>query len=223
MPARSRVAAPRGLFITLEGGEGVGKSTQAARLAERLRAAGRVVLTTREPGGSPRAERIRAHLLSGAAERHGRFAEALLFAAARADHLARTIRPALASGAVVICDRFTDSTRVYQGAVGEVASELLSALDRVSTDATRPDLTLLLDVPTAIGLERARARRTARGEAEDRFEREDRAYHERVREAFLAIARAEPARCRVVDASPEPEVVAAAVWRAAASAVRVAR
>ncbi len=154
----------RGVFITLEGGEGAGKSTQAARLAATLRArTGRPVVVTREPGGSPRAEEIRAAVLAGVAKPYGPFAEALLFSAARLDHLETLIRPALARGETVICDRFLDSTRAYQGAAGGLDGELLDALERVVVGPTRPDLTLILDLPAETGLARARARGAAAG------------------------------------------------------------
>ncbi|MFG1417121.1 dTMP kinase [Xanthobacter sp. V0B-10] len=199
---------PRGWFITLEGGEGTGKSTQARLLAEHLRARGRRVVETREPGGSAGAEAVRHVLLSGAAEPLGPRVEALLFAAARADHVDTLIAPALAEGAVVVCDRFIDSTRVYQGAVGRVEEDLLRALERVCVRA-RPDLTLVLDVPPDVGLARASAR--GKGAVADRFEKEGLAYHTAVRDAFLALAAADPARCAVVDATPAAEAVAARV------------
>ncbi|WP_454916111.1 dTMP kinase [Xanthobacter sediminis] len=198
----------RGWFITLEGGEGTGKSTQARLLAAHLRARGRDVVETREPGGSAGAEAVRHVLLSGAAEPLGPRVEALLFAAARADHVETLVAPALAAGQVVVCDRFLDSTRVYQGALGEVEADLLTALERLCI-RTRPDLTLVLDVPPDIGLARAASR--GKGAVADRFEKEGLAYHTAVRNAFLARAAAEPERCAVVDATPAAEVVAARV------------
>lgn len=210
-----------GLFITFEGGEGAGKSTQVQRLAERLTAAGRETVLTREPGGSPRAERIRASILAGEGKPYGPLAEALMFCAARADHLETVIRPALARGAVVVCDRFSDSTRAYQGSRGEVDEAVLGALERVVVGETRPDLTFILDVPAEIGLERAAARRQAGREAADRFEQEDLAFHARLREAFLAIARREPGRCRVVDATQAPDGVAEEVWSSVAERLGV--
>ena len=200
-----------GLFITLEGGEGTGKSTQARRLAQWLRELGREVVETREPGGSPGAEAVRHVLLSGAAQPLGPAAEALLFAAARADHVDRLIRPALEAGRDVICDRFIDSTRVYQGAVGAVAPDLLDALEDMAAGATRPNLTLILDVPPDIGLARAAAR--GKGAVADRFEKEGADYHAAVREAFLARAAAAPERCVVVDATADADAVADAVTR----------
>ncbi|MFG1179559.1 dTMP kinase [Xanthobacter sp. DSM 14520] len=198
----------QGRFITLEGGEGTGKSTQARRLAAHLRTLGHTVVETREPGGSPGAEAVRHVLLSGAAEPLGPVAEALLFAAARTDHVQTLIRPALAAGTIVICDRFIDSTRVYQGAVGQVAPPLLDALEEMATGGTRPDLTLILDVPPETGLARA----AARGNGDlDRFEKEGAAYHAAVREAFVARAAQAPARCVLVDATPDPDAVAAQI------------
>ncbi|NGM34598.1 dTMP kinase [Methylobacterium sp. DB0501] len=208
-----------GCFITFEGGEGAGKSTQIAKLAAWLRAGaeGREVVTTREPGGSPRAERIRAAVLAGAGKPYGPFAEALMFAAARLDHLATLIRPSLARGAVVLCDRFSDSTRAYQGAAGGVDAETLAALERVVVGATRPDLTLILDLPPEAGLARARQRDRAAARGPDRFEAEALGFHQRLRAAFLAIAEAEPARCAVIDARGTPESVAQAIRDAVAA------
>ena len=205
-----------GRFITFEGGEGAGKSTQIARLARRLEARGLEVVTTREPGGSERAERIRAALLAGGAKPLGSLAEALLFSAARHDHLEAKIRPALARGAFVLSDRFADSTRAYQGGGGEGALDpkLVAGLERLVVDATKPDLTLILDVPVKIGLARAAARRQSKAEDADRFEAEDMRFHERLREAFLAIAREEPGRCIVIDASAGPDAVEERVWAA---------
>lgn len=200
-----------GRFITFEGGEGTGKSTQARRLAAHLRARGLDVVETREPGGSPGAEAVRHVLLSGAAEPFGPQTEALLFAAARADHVDQLIRPALAAGRMVVCDRFFDSTRVYQGAVGDVPQTMLDALEEVAAGGARPDLTFVLDVPVELGLERA----AARGNGADRFEKEDAAYHERVRAAFLALAQKEANRFAVVDASGDPDTVAAEIARIA--------
>ncbi|GJD53418.1 Thymidylate kinase [Methylobacterium crusticola] len=224
------VAQRPGLFITFEGGEGAGKSTQIARLAARLRAGplarpasregapagGREVVTTREPGGSPRAEQIRTALLAGAAKPYGPFAEALLFSAARLDHLETLIRPALARGAVVLCDRFSDSTRAYQGAAGGVDPETLAALERVVVGATRPHLTLVLDLPPEVGLARARARDRAGARGPDRFEAEALGFHQRLRAAYRAIAEAEPTRCAVIDAHGSPDAVAQAIRAAVA-------
>ncbi len=202
--------ARRGCFITLEGGEGAGKSTQARMLAERLSLRGLECVTTREPGGSPHAEELRAVLLSGAVASLGPMAEALLFAAARVDHLDHTIRPALARGAYVICDRFADSTRAYQGALGNIDPRLILALEAVTVGATRPDLTLMLDLPAEVGLARARARRG--GGATDRFESEGVEFHRGLRSSFLDIAAGEPSRCFVIDASGTPAGIAESIW-----------
>jgi dTMP kinase len=198
-------------FITFEGGEGSGKSTQIRLLAERLKAAGITSVLTREPGGTPTAESIRRLLLSGAAQQLGVDGEAVLFAAARADHVERVIRPALAGGQWVLSDRFFDSTHVYQASADRA---FLDALDRVAVGSTRPDLTLILDVSAQVGIARAAERIAAAGTEPDRFERDDIALHEERRQAFLEIAAAEPERCRVIDASRPEGEVAAAVWQA---------
>ncbi|MGD0333813.1 MAG: dTMP kinase [Xanthobacteraceae bacterium] len=211
----------RGKFITFEGGEGTGKSTQAAMLALRLESLGLRVLLTREPGGSPGAEIIRHVLLSGAAKPFGPEAEAMLFAAARDDHIRCTILPALEAGQWVICDRFADSTRVYQGALGEVDQRLIKALERVSLGDVYPDLTLILDVPAALGLKRAARRRG--GANPDRFEAETIDFHDKLRQAYLALAAAEPERCVVVDAAAPKEKVARQVWKAVNSRLQPAR
>lgn len=203
------MAAPRGRFITLEGGEGAGKSTHARRLAAWLAERGVVVRLTREPGGSPRAEAIRELLLSGRAAPFGLDAEALLFAVARADHMEETVRPALGRGEWVICDRFMDSTRAYQGSAG-VATELLDRLEKLAVGPDRPDLTLIFDLPAAEGLARA----GARGGPADRFEADSLAVHESRRAAFLAIAAREPERCVVIDSRQDVEAVALAVQEA---------
>jgi dTMP kinase len=202
----------RGKFITFEGGEGTGKSTQAATLARRLQSMGIGVLLTREPGGSPGAEIIRHVLLSGAAKPLGPEAEAILFAAAREDHIKCAIMPALEAGKWVVCDRFADSTRVYQGAVGAVDARLIKALERVSVGELKPDLTFILDVPVGTGLKRAAGRR--RGSEPDRFEGEQFEFHEKLRRAYLALAQAEPARCVVIDASVSKKEAAKRVWNA---------
>lgn len=201
----------RGRFITFEGGEGAGKSTQARRLAAALRAEGREVVETREPGGSPGAEAIRSLLVCGEAERWTPTADALLMYAARSDHLDRTIRPALARGAWVVCDRFADSTRAYQG--GETTPELVAALEAAVVGDDWPDLTLIFDLSVVDGLARAEGR----GGGEARFEAKGAAFHERLRRAFLEIAAREPDRCVVIDAARSVEAVEAQV-RAAVSA-----
>jgi len=204
----------RGRFITFEGGEGAGKSTQARRLAERLRGAGREVVATREPGGSPGAEAIRGLVLTGAVDRWSPVTETLLMYGARRDHIERTIAPALARGAWVVCDRYADSTRAYQGVGGGVEPELIAALEAHVLDAARPDLTLVFDLPVEVGLARAEAHALAAGHAETRFESKGAAFHERLRQAFLQIAAAEPGRCALVDAAAAVDAVEARVWEA---------
>lgn len=208
-----RAIMQRGRFITFEGGEGAGKSTQARRLAQRLAARGIEAALTREPGGSPLAEDIRRALLSGVVAPLGPAAEAIMFSAARIDHLERTIRPALAQGRWVVCDRFSDSTRAYQGALGNLDPRFMRELERVTVGETRPDLTIMIDVPAQTGLARAKAR----AGAADRFEAESIDFHTGLRRAFLDIAAEEPARCVVVDGSAPPEAVEAAVWAAVES------
>jgi dTMP kinase len=205
----------RGKFITFEGGEGTGKSTQAAMLALRLESLGLGVQLTREPGGSPGAEIIRHVLLSGAAKPFGPEVEAMLFAAARDDHVQCTILPALEAGKWVISDRFTDSTRVYQGILGKVDERFIKGLERVSIGNLFPNLTVILDVPVELGLGRVKLRRGAA--APDRFEAENLVYHQKLRTAFLDIAAEQPARCVVVDASAAREAVAKEVWDAVQS------
>jgi dTMP kinase len=200
----------RGRFITFEGGEGTGKSTHAAALAQRLRTLGIAVELTREPGGSPGAEIVRHILLSGLAKPLGADTEAVLFAAARDDHVRSRILPALEQGKWVICDRFTDSTRVYQGVLGKVDRKLLNALERVTIGALKPDLTFILDAPAELGLTRAKRRR-GEGEA-DRFEGEGVEAHAAMREAFLRIAAEEPERCVPIDASRDKDAVAEQIW-----------
>jgi dTMP kinase len=208
-----RAMRPPGRFITFEGGEATGKSTQAAILASRLKSLGLGVLLTHEPGGSPGAEIMRHVLLSGAAKPLGQEAEAMLFAAARADHVKCTILPALSSGTWVICDRFADSTRVYQGVLGAVDERLIKALERVSIGDLHPDLTLVLDLPVELALQRAAQRRG--GSIPDRFEAEQVEFHERLREAYLALAAAEPHRCALIDAGGTEDEVAARIWQTA--------
>jgi dTMP kinase len=200
----------RGKFITFEGGEGTGKSTQAALLAIQLEGIGLGVLRTREPGGSPGAEIIRHVLLSGAAKPLGPDAEAMLFAAAREDHVRCTIEPALAAGRWVVCDRFADSTRVYQGVLGSVDQRLIKGLERVSIGDLIPNLTFILDAPVEVSTERSALRRG--NAAADRFEGESREFHARLREAFRAIAEAEPERCVVIDANVPRQQVAKQIW-----------
>lgn len=203
----------RGLFITFEGGEGAGKSTQIRALESFLRGRGRDVLVTREPGGSPGAEAVRHVLLSGAAEPFGPAMEALLFAAARSDHVEQVIRPAAAAGTDVLCDRFMDSSRVYQGVTGNLDRTFMAGLERVTIDGMVPDMTIILDLDPEEGLRRAGARRG--GDVADRFEKETLEIHRRRREAFLDIARREPVRCVVVDAARSQDAVSADVIAAA--------
>lgn len=203
-----------GCFITFEGGEGAGKSTQIERLRTRLEQLGQPVLVTREPGGSPHAEEVRAFILGGHAKHLGPFAEALLFAAARIDHLDKTIKPALRSGTHVLCDRFADSTRAYQGSVGNLDKGLIDQLETVTLRGVKPDLTFILDLPAETGLARAGARQAGKGEGADRFEKEDLSFHQSLRQAYLAIARAEPRRCVVINADQDPGEVETAIWAA---------
>ena len=203
----------RGFFITFEGGEGAGKSTQIDRLARKLSAKKYDVVVTREPGGSPGAEAVRHVLLSGAAESFGPEMEALLFAAARSDHVEQLIKPAIARGAIVLCDRFMDSSRVYQGVTGGLDADFMAVLERIAVNGAVPDLTLILDIDPAEGLARAASRR-AKDDIPDRFEKETLAIHQRRREAFLAIAEAEPERCVVIDAGEPSDVVENAITAA---------
>lgn len=199
-----------GRFITFEGGEGGGKSTQLRLLAQRLAEDGGEVVATREPGGSPGAEAIRDLLVRGAADRWSAMTETLLMYAARRDHVERVIKPALGRGAWVLCDRFADSTRAYQGAAGGTDPAFIAALEAHVLGDIRPDLTLILDLPPEAGLARA----ASRAGAETRFESKGAAFHARLRQAFLDIARAEPDRCRVIDAAQSLEAVSADIWAA---------
>ena len=203
-----------GKFITFEGGEGAGKSTQIRRLGEHLVECGIRIVVTREPGGTPAAEAIRGFILGGEAAAMGAEAEALLFAAARADHVETVIRPALAGNAWVLSDRFTDSTRVYQGAEGGVPEETLDALERISVGDTQPDLTIVLDVAPEVGLGRVKSRHAATGTGPDRFDSDVFDLHAGRRAAFLALAAREPGRCLVVDAGRGEKEVADEIWRA---------
>ena len=210
-----------GKFITFEGGEGAGKSTQAEMLRKNLAAMGVQALLTREPGGSPRAEAIRAVLLSGKAKRFGPMGEALLFYVARDSHLELTIRPALARGTWVLCDRFYDSTRAYQGAAGGVSIAAMNALERIVVGATKPDLTLILDLPPEEGLKRVTARANADGQEKDRFEAMSLIFHQNLRQEFLEIAEAEPWRCAVIDASRPADKVAEDIWSVASQRLQI--
>jgi len=205
-------SSARGRFITFEGGEGSGKSTQIRLLAERLDAEKLRVVVTREPGGSPGAEIIRHLVLSGMGKLLGPEAETMLFAAARDDHVQTVITPALAQGMWVLCDRFADSTRAYQGKVGQVDTRLLDGLERVTIGDLKPDLTIILDLPVETGITRASARRGA--DAPDRFESEQIDFHQKLRDAYREIALNEPQRCMLIDAAGTPEEVAEKVWAA---------
>jgi dTMP kinase len=199
-------------FITLEGGEGAGKSTQAKRLVAALKRRGINCVATREPGGSPGAEQVRNLIVHGDEGRWDTLTETLLIFAARADHVTRTIKPALAAKKWVICDRFTDSTLAYQGAGRGFPRESIRKLDAIVLHGFRPDLTLILDLPVEAGL----ARTKRRGEGATRFENFDTAFHARLRKAFLDIAKRDKSRCVVIDASLDVDVVAAAIWKAVA-------
>jgi dTMP kinase len=201
-----------GRFITLEGGEGAGKSTQAKRLAATLKSRGLECLVTREPGGSPGAEEIRKLLVEGEPGRWDAVTETLLLFAARADHIARKIKPALATGKWVISDRFTDSTYAYQGAGRGLDRETIRRIEAASTNAFKPELTLVLDLPPETGLARAVARNTN----ETRFEGFDLAFHTKLREAFREIVQREPDRCVFIDATGTEDKVAELIWRAVA-------
>jgi dTMP kinase len=198
----------KGVFITFEGIEGSGKSTQIVLLANYLTAHAKDVTLTREPGGTEIGDQIRKILLDPANRALDPKAELLLYAAARAQHLEELVRPALESGRIVLCDRFSDATLAYQGYGRGIDVEMIRALDRMVTAGLRPDLTVLLDIDANTGLSRARGRNNSRGlEAEARFENEDLAFHERVREGYLALAKSEPDRFRVVAASAAPDEV----------------
>lgn len=197
-----------GLFITFEGGEGTGKSTQVRRLADYFRAQGRAVVETREPGGTPAGEALRNLLVTGEVGRWSAEAEAMLNAAARSVHVRDVIAPALAQGDVVISDRFIDSTRAYQGFAGGCSLDLIDNLEKAAIGDCRPNLTFVLDLDAALGLARAKARGDG---MEDRYERKGLAFHEKLRAGFLAIAKAEPKRCIVIDAGQNIDGVASDV------------
>ncbi|WP_395685583.1 dTMP kinase [Aestuariivirga sp.] len=199
-----------GSFITFEGGEGAGKSTQVQILAERLRGMGRNVLVTREPGGTVAGEAIRSLLVSGDVSRWSALAEALLNNAAREQHLIEVIRPALEKGSVVLCDRFMDSTRVYQGYAGGCSQDVIDALEKAVVGETRPSRTLVFDLDPALGLARAKSRLNSA--AEDRFERKGLDFHRNLRDGFKEIVRREPERCHLIDAARPVDLVAREVW-----------
>lgn len=197
----------RGTFITFEGGEGGGKSTQIRLLAETLSQTGASVITTREPGGAPSAEQIRGLLVSGAIDRWQPITEALLNYAARAEHVAKTVEPALQQGSWVLSDRFADSTIAYQGYGHGLDINQLSALHKIVLGDFKPDLTFILDLPVEDGLRRA----IARGDGEDRYERMDKDFHNRLRQGFLEIAKSDPSRCVIIDAAQDVEAVQFAI------------
>jgi len=199
-----------GRFITFEGGEGAGKSTQIRLLSEALEKAGHAVLQTREPGGSPGAEEIRSLLVTGDGDRWTGMTEVLLHFAARADHLERVVRPALSEGKWVLCDRFVDSSMAYQGVAQAMGKDVIRNLTNLVAATTMPNLTLILDLPVADGLARA----GARGEGEDRYEKMGQAFHETLRQAFLDIATDAPGRCKVIDATADINTVQQAIWTA---------
>lgn len=211
------MARRSGKLITLEGGEGAGKSTQITRLASALESAGLSVVTTREPGGSPAGERIRKLLVEGEPGSLRPMSEALLHFAQRAEHIAETIRPALDRGAWVVCDRFADSTMAYQGYGHRLGRPPIKTLCRLVCGKLQPALTLILDVPVEIGLKRAAARRGT----ETRYERMDASFHERLRRGFLDIARREPRRCAVIDTTQDVDAVTAQILATVARRLRV--
>lgn len=201
---------PRGRFIAFEGGEGAGKSTQVKAVVTRLRDRGLEVVQTREPGGSPGAEALRNLLVTGDAGRWSPLSELLMMYAARSDHLEKVIRPALERGAWVVCDRFADSSRAYQGAGGGVGPDFIEAVDAAVVADTQPDLVIVMDMPVEAGLRRA----ARRGDSENRFESKGAAFHERLRQGFLDRAAAVPGRYRVIDADRTIDVIAADIWSA---------
>lgn len=205
---------PRSKFITFEGGEGAGKTTQITRLADRLVSQGITTITTREPGGAPGADSIRSLLVSGATNKWDPISEVLLLYAGRREHLKQTILPALDQGAWVLCDRFSDSTMAYQGYGHGLSKDFIRAVHDEVVGAADPDLTLVLDIPVDVGIERANSRNTRTRSGEDRFERMDSSFHERLRAGFLDIADREPERVRVIDADSTPEAVTETVWQA---------
>ena len=208
----TRSVVTKGYFITFEGGEGAGKSSQIKYLNDKLNKLNYNTLLTREPGGTAGAEAIRHVILSGGAEKLGADVEAMLFSAARADHVDHVIRPALNAGKIVLCDRFFDSTRVYQGSTGNVDMDFLYALEKIACGDVWPDLTLILDLSAKEGMKRANSRRSSE-DAPDRFEREAMEAQEMRREAFRRIAEYEPKRCKLINASGTEKEVANRIWQ----------
>ena len=206
--------ASRARFITFEGGEGVGKSTQVKRLVNSLSRRAIPAVRTREPGGTPKAEAVRAFILQGRSEQWGPGAEAVLFAAARLDHVNQLIAPNLSSGRWVVSDRFSDSTRAYQGLTGGVDVKLIDALETLALDGHKPDLTIILDMDPEIAFRRVLERETEASlvATGDRFEKEDLDWHRRLREAFLAIARNNVERCAVIPANQSEDALEIEVW-----------
>jgi len=219
-PAALKRGRRRGLFISFEGGEGSGKSTQIQRAAAALRRAGRLVVATREPGGTKGAEALRYILLDAGQYGYSPLLEAILFAAGRRDHIEQVIEPALAAGAVVLCDRFLDSTRVYQGLENKLAPGWLDILETAAVGDIRPDLSFILDIDAKTGMARANKRRGAAA-APDRFEKDSLKIQERRRRAFLKIARAEPQRCRIIAADRPPEQIEADILHQIEAAVGI--
>ena len=211
-----------GKFITLEGGEGAGKTTQIKLLADALKAGGLAPIITREPGGSPAAEVIRSLLVEGAVDRWHPMTEALLNFAARLEHVQATIEPALAAGRWVLCDRFADSTVAYQGYGHDLGRAVIDELHRLVLGYFQPDLTVILDIPVAEGLARATNRERAEGSREDRYEHMDEGFHQRLRDGFLDIARRNPERCVVIDAAQEPDKVQAEIRAVVGQRLKVA-
>ncbi len=207
-------ARPKGRFISFEGGEGAGKSTQVRLLAAKLRKAGLSVVETREPGGTPGAEAIRSLLVTGDGDKWDPMTEALLHVAARHEHVRNKIEPALKAGKWVISDRFANSTMAYQGYAQRLGRDAMTALGKLSLGGFKPDLTIILDIPPKTGLARAHERHAGKhaAEIEDRYERMGDAFHRKLRAAFRDIAKREPRRCKLVDASGTPDKVGEAVW-----------
>lgn len=203
----------RGHFISFEGGEGAGKSTQVRLLSERLVSFGYQTLLTREPGGSPLGEKIRRFLLEGKVKNYGPVAETLLFYTARLDHLNSLILPSLEKGIWVICDRFADSSRAYQGAASGVADGVFDALDRIVVEDNQPELTIIIDLPVDVAQRRVTARQKLESGEVDRFEAEDEQFHERLRAGFLKIAAANSSRCVIIDGNQSRDAVAELVWQ----------